>query len=986
MMQRRGDLSSPQGYFYNILVNGIKPFLYRGALGRLLGIFSGFPVRFMGVPYPPPVGFRYLRFKIPIPQKPTSFNASLSFDQKMRGREPVVEGLESESSIAIPVQAPEAVTSATAQFKTESLSAAIETAVVQIPPLLTTPSLQPNVSQSSTQNLSINEQNGVLTTDRSISKENLPPTVSVAEENALGRKVEGSLPTYPRWVPSTSVLFQTPAMSLSFRTTVRNLEEVLKISRSARNDNEVVRSDNEVIRSDNEITRSDTQGDLKSSPTSGSLTRLKRLLGWPSYTATQIDSLSPVVSHGLQTSVARDNNKTPSIIISPLTDHLSKVADEVSQLRESDVTLRPNTIRLENEALGEPNIVVDEIDKANQQESSSTANLNIDVQITKPGVDSSVSHENYHQTIFTAVSLLPTSDSPTQLRKLLGWPNYTAIQIKPLNPVTFRESQTSKILETLAAGESLKTPLLIENKVSNSCYAHDFLKMETACHFERSEKSKLSSLLAALEMTAPTPIDEALCVTPVSKLKELDSNQSSTAQLNTVANGTNPLKKSDIVSLENNGLGESSEEEGHKFAVQLKPESLPESVVTTTIQIPPLPETSLLRSRKKSLTSNTNHILQLSAQDLDVDGWTKDDMLTTKEASTDHSGGNSPQTVFAAAAIEQEVRIKKIDDSLSTYPMWIPSTPLLSQVPLVPLSFQTPPTLLSFRMIVRNLAEVTKISRFARNDSATHFVQNSSVTQSNNSTVQLSGSTAYSDNGSDQLALETNQSGEKSKFMVDKNDEMLIDNDKLPRFQSKTTPNEINAHENHIANLLNILVPARKNWEIVSRIQPTTNRPMWLKRGQIEGKKLRANPMDAIEQPLASHVSNKPFIAQQRTSVRQTIKQSSYYFAAMKAFWERCHLQMTHFLALGQLPGVTQSDLTQYLVSPCPTYQRGNTLTTLKISSLNDVDYGNAQVEYRQKTALKRGTIKPSRYRRAAMPYAFWERSYLGTIRWHHFR
>jgi hypothetical protein len=39
--------------------------------------------------------------------------------------------------------------------------------------------------------------------------------------------------------------------------------------------------------------------------------------------------------------------------------------------------------------------------------------------------------------------------------------------------------------------------------------------METACHFERSEKSKSSRFLAALEMTAPTPIDEALRVTAV---------------------------------------------------------------------------------------------------------------------------------------------------------------------------------------------------------------------------------------------------------------------------------------------------------------------------------------------------------------------------------------------------------------------------------------------------------------------------------------
>jgi hypothetical protein len=49
----------------------------------------------------------------------------------------------------------------------------------------------------------------------------------------------------------------------------------------------------------------------------------------------------------------------------------------------------------------------------------------------------------------------------------------------------------------------------------NSCYAHDFFKIETACHFERSEKSAGFRFLAALEMTAPKPIDEVLCVTSV---------------------------------------------------------------------------------------------------------------------------------------------------------------------------------------------------------------------------------------------------------------------------------------------------------------------------------------------------------------------------------------------------------------------------------------------------------------------------------------
>jgi hypothetical protein len=54
--------------------------------------------------------------------------------------------------------------------------------------------------------------------------------------------------------------------------------------------------------------------------------------------------------------------------------------------------------------------------------------------------------------------------------------------------------------------------------VNDSCDAHDFFKIEIACHFERSEKSKPSRFLAALEMTVPTPIDEALRVTSVNDL------------------------------------------------------------------------------------------------------------------------------------------------------------------------------------------------------------------------------------------------------------------------------------------------------------------------------------------------------------------------------------------------------------------------------------------------------------------------------------
>jgi hypothetical protein len=48
-----------------------------------------------------------------------------------------------------------------------------------------------------------------------------------------------------------------------------------------------------------------------------------------------------------------------------------------------------------------------------------------------------------------------------------------------------------------------------------SCYAHHFFKVEKACHFERSEKSKPSRFLATLEMTAAISISEALCVTSV---------------------------------------------------------------------------------------------------------------------------------------------------------------------------------------------------------------------------------------------------------------------------------------------------------------------------------------------------------------------------------------------------------------------------------------------------------------------------------------
>jgi hypothetical protein len=56
-------------------------------------------------------------------------------------------------------------------------------------------------------------------------------------------------------------------------------------------------------------------------------------------------------------------------------------------------------------------------------------------------------------------------------------------------------------------------------KLNDSCYAHDFFKfIETACHFERSEKSAGFRFLAALEMTAPTPIDEALRVTSVNDI------------------------------------------------------------------------------------------------------------------------------------------------------------------------------------------------------------------------------------------------------------------------------------------------------------------------------------------------------------------------------------------------------------------------------------------------------------------------------------
>jgi hypothetical protein len=46
-----------------------------------------------------------------------------------------------------------------------------------------------------------------------------------------------------------------------------------------------------------------------------------------------------------------------------------------------------------------------------------------------------------------------------------------------------------------------------------SYYAHNFFEVEKACHFERSEKSKLSRFFATLEMTAATSISEALYVT-----------------------------------------------------------------------------------------------------------------------------------------------------------------------------------------------------------------------------------------------------------------------------------------------------------------------------------------------------------------------------------------------------------------------------------------------------------------------------------------
>jgi hypothetical protein len=64
------------------------------------------------------------------------------------------------------------------------------------------------------------------------------------------------------------------------------------------------------------------------------------------------------------------------------------------------------------------------------------------------------------------------------------------------------------------------------NPIIYSCYAHYFFKIETACHFERSEKSAEFRFLAALEMTVAMPISgEALCVTSVSKIKPSRSSR-----------------------------------------------------------------------------------------------------------------------------------------------------------------------------------------------------------------------------------------------------------------------------------------------------------------------------------------------------------------------------------------------------------------------------------------------------------------------------